>query len=56
MDAKFSRPAYIGDTVTVTVEVAEKKEKLNMCTLKYYVTNQEGKTVVKGKAIVLPPR
>ncbi len=54
MNAKFSGPIFIGDTVTATAEVVEKNEKIKMCTLKYKVINQAGKTVVKGKAVVLP--
>lgn len=56
MNAKFSRPAYIGDTITAVVELVEKKERINMCTFKYYVNNQEGKAIVKGVAVVLPKR
>ncbi len=54
MDAKFSRPAFIGDTVTATVELTEKKERFNICIFKYTVVNQDGKTVVRGRAVVLP--
>ncbi|MFH1415518.1 MAG: MaoC family dehydratase [Elusimicrobiota bacterium] len=54
MSAKFSNPAYIGDTVTATIELVEIKERINMCTFKYTVVNQDGKLVVKGKAVVLP--
>jgi 3-hydroxybutyryl-CoA dehydratase len=54
MTSKFSKPVFIGDTVTATIELVEKNEKLNMCTFKYSVVNQEGKTAVKGKAVVLP--
>lgn len=54
MDAKFSRPAFIGDTVTAEIELVEKKEKYNICVFKYKVTNQESKVIVKGRAVVLP--
>ena len=54
MTSKFSRPVYLGDTVTATAELVEKNEKINMCTFKYEVTNQEGKLIVKGLAAVLP--
>ena len=54
MDAKFSRPAYVGDTVTATVELIQKKEKFNMCVFSYTVLNQDGKMLVKGRAVVLP--
>ncbi|MFC2049001.1 MaoC family dehydratase [Elusimicrobiota bacterium] len=52
--SKFSRPILMGDTVTVTAEVADIREKYNICTLKYNVRNQEGKIAVKGEAVVLP--
>ena len=54
MDAKFSRPAYIGDTVTATVTLKRKREKLKMCEFNYKVTNQKEKTIVRGKAVVIP--
>lgn len=54
MNAKFSRPTFIGDTVTAVIELVEKKDKLNMCIFQYKVTNQHDKTVVRGKAVVLP--
>jgi len=54
MNAKFSRPAFIGDTITATVELVEKKERINMCVFNYNIVNQDNQTVVKGKAVVLP--
>lgn len=56
MNAKFSGPVFIGDTVTVTAEVTEIKERMNMCSINYSVKNPEGKTVVKGTAVVLPKK
>jgi len=56
LTSKFSKPVFLGDTVTATAQVVEKNDKLNMCTLKYTVKNQEGITAVKGKAVVLPKR
>ena len=56
LTSKFSKPVFLGDTVTATAEVVEKNDKLNMCTLKYTVKNQEGIIAVKGKAVVLPKR
>jgi len=54
MDAKFSRPAFIGDTLTAEVELVQKKEKYNVCVFNYRVTNQDSKVVVRGRAVVLP--
>jgi acyl dehydratase len=56
LTSKFSKPVFIGDTVTATAHVVEKNDKLNMCTLKYEVKTPQGKTAVKGKAVVLPKR
>ncbi|MFW6134179.1 MAG: MaoC family dehydratase [Elusimicrobiota bacterium] len=56
MTAKFSRPVFIGETVKAEVEVTEMKKKYNICTIKYKITNQQGKTAVRGKAVVLPKR
>ena len=52
---EFRAPVKIGDTITATVEVAEKMEK-GRVRLSTTCTNQEGKAVVTGEAIVLPPR
>ena len=51
----FLAPVRIGDTVTATVEVVEKLEKKQV-RLKTTCTNQEGVTVLKGEALVSPPR
>lgn len=56
MDAKFSRPVFIGDTVTAEVELVQKKEKYNICVFNYKVTNQDSKLVVRGRAVVLPKK
>ncbi|MGM0441270.1 MAG: MaoC family dehydratase [Elusimicrobiota bacterium] len=56
MSAKFSQPAYIGETVTATIELVKKKERLNMCIFKYKVTNEAEKIVVRGKAKVIAPQ
>ncbi|HWR41369.1 MAG TPA: MaoC family dehydratase [Patescibacteria group bacterium] len=49
----FKAPVKIGDTVTATVEVIEKIEEKNRLVLKTTVTNQEGKVVTDGKAVVM---
>ena len=53
---KFTAPVFIGDTVTVTSEVASKDSVKNRITVKSAITNQEGKIVVEGEAIILIPR
>ncbi len=54
MDAKFSRPAFIGDTVTAEIKLQKKQEKIKMCEFSYKVSNQDGKVIVRGKAVVIP--
>jgi len=49
-EVKFTAPAYIGDTLTAEAEVIEKNEEKRTLVLKTTVVNQDGKTVVDGKA------
>ena len=51
----FKRPVMIGDTLTVKLEVASKREGKNIAVLNCNVVNQHGKTVVKGEATALVP-
>ena len=51
---KFSRPAKLGDTLTVHLEVIEKVERRNTAIISTNVINQHGKIVVKGQAEVKP--
>ena len=51
---KFSRPVYIGDEITVTVTVLEKKEK-NRLVLECKCTNQKNEIVTSGTAEVIAP-
>lgn len=53
---KFFLPVYLGDTVTATVEVVKKINDKKRVVLKTSVYNQEGRVVVGGEAIVIPPR
>ena len=50
---KFLRPVKLGDTVTVTMIVAEKDDRRNKATLDCKVTNQNGKAVVTGTSEVM---
>ncbi|HEY3450357.1 MAG TPA: MaoC family dehydratase [Myxococcales bacterium] len=52
---KFTAPVRIGDTITAKVEVAEiiENKRLRLLTT---ATNQDGKVVLEGEALVLPPR
>lgn len=49
---KFLAPCYIGDTLTATVEVVDKKDDKNYSILKTIVTNQLGINLVHGEAVV----
>jgi len=47
------KPVYIGDRITTTVEVVHKDEIKNMVWLSTLCTNQGGKLVARGKAVLL---
>ncbi|WP_099336157.1 MaoC family dehydratase [Clostridium cadaveris] len=55
-ELKFTAPVKFGDTVTATIEVIEKIEEKNRIVFDTICTNQDGKVVVKGKAVVMPPK
>ena len=48
VDAKFVRPVFIGDTLTVSGKVTERSETFREITVKYTITNQEGKKLTRG--------
>lgn len=52
---KYRAPVYPGDTVTCSVQVTGKLEKLKAVDMRITWTNQEGKTISKGTCRVLPP-
>ena len=49
---EFKLPVKIGDTVTVTVTVAEKRDEKRILKLDTTVTNQRGQVVVSGGAVI----
>lgn len=51
---RFMRPVSVGDTVSVTLTVKEKKPK-NMVLLDCVCTNQNGKSVIIGEAEIMAP-
>ena len=53
---KFKAPVHIGDTVTTTVEVVAIDEEKNKVTLRTTCENQEGKLLVDGEALIMPPK
>jgi len=52
---QFRAPVFLGDTLTVTLQVTEKHGKRPWVTLSCTVENQDGKTVAKGEAQVVAP-
>ncbi|MBC7341488.1 MAG: MaoC family dehydratase [Clostridia bacterium] len=50
--AKFVAPVYFGDTVTVTLTVAEILAERRKVIMKAEITNQDGTTVAQGSATV----
>jgi acyl dehydratase len=57
LNAKFSLPTFIGDTVHVVIEITEKKALPRLgggnVTMKYSVLNQNGQVVQRGDWIML---
>lgn len=51
-ELKFTAPVKIGDTVTATATITEKKEDKRILKLKTVVTNQRGEVVVDGNAVI----
>jgi len=54
-EVKFLAPVYFGDTLEAKVIAKEKMEK-NRILFETVTTNQEGVEVIKGTALVMPPR
>ncbi|MBQ9059473.1 MAG: MaoC family dehydratase [Atopobiaceae bacterium] len=55
-EIKFTKPVFIGDTVTATATVTEANVEKNRVTLDTIVTNQDGDVVIKGVATLMPPK
>jgi len=57
LNAKFSLPTFIGDTVHVEIEITDKKALPRLgggnVTMKYNVINQDGKVAQRGDWIML---
>jgi len=50
---KFKLPVFPGDTVTATVEVLAVRPDKPIVTLSTVCTNQDGKVVLEGEAVVM---
>lgn len=53
---EFTAPVYFGDTVTAEVEVLDLDKAANRAVLKTLCTNQKGQVVIRGEAVVSPPK
>lgn len=49
VEVKFSKPVYIGDTLTISGIVEELHESVGQVVIKVVIKNQHGKSVCKGK-------
>ena len=52
----YRRPAYIGDTITTTGEVAELDVDAHRTKIALTWTNQDATVIADGYAIVMPPK
>ena len=48
VDSKFAKPVFIGDVLTVSGKVSERSEAFQEVTVKFSITNQDGKKVTRG--------
>jgi len=55
-ELRFTKPVFIGDTVTASVTVQEINPEKNRVKLETIVTNQNGEAVITGTATVMPPK
>jgi 3-hydroxybutyryl-CoA dehydratase len=53
---RFKLPVFFGDTITVTAEIFEKIERTKWVRIKTSARNQDGKLVVVGEGLVIPPQ
>lgn len=53
---KFTKPVFIGDTITATAEILQIDEKRNIFTLLTICTNQDGDTVLSGEGKMMMPK
>ncbi|MEJ1381018.1 MAG: MaoC/PaaZ C-terminal domain-containing protein [Candidatus Sedimenticola sp. (ex Thyasira tokunagai)] len=52
----FRRPVRLGDRLTVTLKVKEKRDDKQIVTIDCKVKNQDGRLVVDGEASVIAPK
>ena len=56
LQTTFTWPVYFGDRITARVEVVERLPERNRLRLKAVCTNQNGKDVLIGESLLLPPK
>ena len=49
VESKFTKPVYVGDTLTISGQVTECKEMFSVFTMKTTIVNQNGEKVLRGK-------
>ena len=52
---RFRRPVKLGDTITVSLEIAEKTDRHRNVTIECSASNQDGVVVASGTAEVMAP-
>ena len=52
---QFKAPVFVGETLTATLEVTKFRAERRIATLSTICTNQDGKVVLEGEAVVLVP-
>ena len=55
ISCRFKAPVFFGDTITATGRVVEKIEKKQWVSMALVWTNQHGKSIAEGEAVVIPP-
>lgn len=55
ISCRFKAPTFFGDTITATARVSEKLTEKKWVRMKLTWTNQHGRLVAEGEAIVVPP-
>ncbi len=53
VETKFTKPVYVGDTLTVTGEITELTESVQRLTLKVTIVKQTCEKVLRGKMDIL---
>ena len=54
-ELKFKAPVFLDDEITATVELVRYREDRRIATFRTVCTNQDGKLVLEGEAVVIAP-